>query len=209
MVGNLVHPATPIDDPHGVAHTIAGSSAWTPIHLVIIFGILLMLGGLFALSQSIREGLAGALARLGWAVAIVGVTIGLVLVITDGVAAKQLADSWAAAPEAEKAAALRDVTANETVNFALASLFNLVFAAATFMLYGLAVARSDAYPRWLGWIAVAAGVLSLGAGLTQALVGTPTTASFVLTIIGPTVITLWLAVMGVLIYRRSRRFASA
>src|SRR5262249_35873190 len=146
-------------------------------------------------------GLAGALARFGWAAAIVGVAIGLVLVIMDGIGAKQLADAWAEAPEAEKAAALRDVTANETINLALASLFNLVFAAATFILYGLAVALSNAYPRWLGWVAVAAGVVSIGAGLVQALAGEPTMASRVLTIIGPTLITLWLAVMGVLVYR--------
>jgi hypothetical protein len=207
MVGNLIHPVTPIDDPHGIAQTIADSGAWTPIHLIIVFGTLLMLGGLFALDRTIEGGLAGALARIGWAAALVGITIGLVLVMLDGVAAKQLADDWAAAPEMEKPAALRDVLANETTNFALASLFNLVFAAATFILYGLAVALSDTYPRWLGWIAVVAGVASLGAGLIQALVGAPTMASRVLTIIGPTVITLWLATMGVLIYRRADRTA--
>ncbi|HEX6682981.1 MAG TPA: hypothetical protein VF062_09315 [Candidatus Limnocylindrales bacterium] len=203
MVGNLVHPVTPAGDPAGVASTIAGSSAWTGIHLLIVFGIALMLPGLLALHRTIRGGLAGALSRMGWAMAIVGVAIGLVLVMLDGVAAKQLADAWAVAPDSEKAAALRDVITNETINFALAALFNLIFAAATFLLYGLAVAFSDIYPRWLGWIAVAAGLSSVAAGLIQAVTGEPTTASLVLTIIGPTVITLWLAVMGVLLYRRS------
>ena len=96
------------------------------------------------------------------------------------------------------------VLANETINFALASLFNILFAGATFILFGLAVALSDVYPRWLGWVAVAAGLGSVGAGLTQALVGEPTVASMVLTIIGPTVITLWLAVMGILLARLAR-----
>jgi hypothetical protein len=204
MVGNLIHPVTPLDDPSGVAHAIAHSQAWTGIHLVIVAGILLMLGGLLALYLSIPDGLAAALARIGWAAAIVGIAIGLVLVILDGVAAKQLADSWAAAAPDEKPSALRDVSANETVNFALASLFNIVFAGATFILYGLAVATSHVFPRWLGWIAVVAGTGSIAAGLIQALVGEPTTASRVLTIIGPTVITLWLAIMGVLMALRVR-----
>src|SRR4029453_7840380 len=137
--------------------------------------------------------------------AIAGIAVGLVLVILDGVAAKQLADEWAQAPAEEQAAALRVVLANETTNFALASLFNILFAGATFILYGLAVAFSDVYPRWLGWVAVTAGVASVGAGLIQALTGEPTTASQVLTIIGPTVITLWLAVIGILLARLAAR----
>lgn len=205
MVGNLIHPPTPLDDPEGVARVIAESDAWTAIHLVIVFGIVLMLGGLVALYNSIRGGVAGALARFGLAAAVVGIAIGVVLVILDGVAAKQLADEWAAAPTEEQAVALRIVLANETINFALASSFNIVFAGATFIFFGLAVAFSGAYPRWLGWVVVVAGIVSVGAGLIQASTGEPTVASFVLTIIGPTVITLWLLAIGVLLVRRARR----
>lgn len=205
MVGNLIHPPTPLGDPPGVARAIADSHAWTPIHLIIVTGIMLMLGGLLALYRSIPGGLAGALAQFGWAAAIAGVAVGLVLVMLDGVAAKQLADEWARAPAAEQSAALRVVLANETTNFALASLFNILFAGATFMLYGLAVALSDVYPRWLGWVAVTAGLGSVGAGLIQAVAGEPLQPPRVLTIIGPTtVITLWLAVMGVLLARLAR-----
>lgn len=209
MVGNLIHPPAPLDDPEGVARVIAESDAWTLIHLVIVVGIVLMLGGLVALARSIREGVAGALARLGLAAGIVGIAIGVVLVILDGVAAKVLADRWAVAPPEEAATALRIVLANETINFALASSFNIVFAGATFILFGLAVALSGVYRSWLGWVVVAAGIVSVGAGLIQAFTGEPTLASFVLTIIGPTVITLWLLVIGVLLVRRARRMASA
>jgi hypothetical protein len=186
----------------GVARVIADSEIWAPVHLAIVFGIMLMLGGLIALSHSIREGLPGALARFGLFAAVVGATIGLVLVILDGVAARQLAQEWASAAPDEKATALGLVHLNETVNFALASLFNFAFAAATFMLFGLAVALSDVYPRWLGWVAFVAGLASFGAGLIQALVGEPTDASRILTIFGPTVITLWLLIMGILLLRR-------
>jgi hypothetical protein len=93
------------------------------------------------------------------------------------------------------------VHVNETINFALASLFNLVFAGATFILFGLAVALSDVYPRGLGWVILVAGVASIGAGLVQAFVGEPTEASRGLTIFGPTVITLSMLVIGVLLLR--------
>src|SRR5919106_5382447 len=164
MVGNLIHPVTPIGDPEGTARVIADSELWVPVHLAIVVGILLMLGGLVALAHSIRDGLAGALTRFGMVAAIAGAVIGLVLVILDGVAARQLAQEWAAAPAADRQIALSLVQANETINFALASLFNLVFAAATFILFGLAVALSDVYPKWLGWGGVAAGAPSVVAG---------------------------------------------
>jgi len=205
LVGNLIHPATPIRDQQGIARVIADSSSWTPIHLVIVAGIMLMLGALVALDHSIRGGVAGALARFGLAAGVAGIAVGLILVILDGVAAKQLAEEWAKAPADEQATALRVVLANETINFALASLFNILFAGVTFILFGLAVALSDVYPRWLGWVVVGAGVGSIGAGLVQAFARVPTTASFVLTIIGPTVITLWLFVMGMLLARKARR----
>jgi hypothetical protein len=208
MMGNIIHPATPLDDPQGVARVIAESDAWTAIHLVILFGIVLMLGGLVALYQSIRDTVGGALARLGLAAAIVGIAIGVVLVILDGVAAKELADAWATAPQEERTIALRIVLANETINFALASSFNIVFAGATFILFGLAVASSGVYRRTLGWVVVAAGIVSVGAGLIQAFSAEPTTASRVLTIIGPTVITLWLLVIGVLLVRMASQKAS-
>src|SRR6266498_5887582 len=106
MVGNLLHPVTPIDDPEGVARVIANSEIWVAIHLVILFGIILMLGGLVAIYHSIRGGIAGALARFGLFAAVAGVTIGLVLVILDGVAAPQLAQEWAAASPGDQAVAL-------------------------------------------------------------------------------------------------------
>jgi Domain of unknown function (DUF4386) len=203
-IGNLVHPVTPEDDPVGVARVIADSDIWVPVHLAIVIGIVLMLGGLIAIYHSIRGGLPGALARFGLFAAVAGATIGMVLVILDGVAARQLAQEWASAAPGEKATALGLVHVNETINFALASLFNLVFAAATFILFGLAVALSNVYPRWLGWVAVVAGVASIGAGLIQASVGEPTGASRALTIFGPTVITLWLLVVGILLVRKAR-----
>ena len=46
MVGNLLHPATPIGDPEGVARAIADSGIWVADHLAIVLGLVLMLGGL-------------------------------------------------------------------------------------------------------------------------------------------------------------------
>jgi hypothetical protein len=202
-IGNILHPITPRADPVGVARVIADSDAWTAIHLIIIAGTLLMLGGLVAIRHTIRGGLPEALARLGVYAAAIGTAIGLVTLILDGVGAKQLGDQWASAPAADQAIALAVVSANETTNFALAGLFNTAFAGVPFILIGLAVALSDTYPRWLGWVAAAAGLGSIAAGTLQALTGEPTLASLILTIVGPTLIALWVFVMGVLLRRQA------
>jgi hypothetical protein len=64
------------------------------------------------------------------------------------------------------------VEASKT-SLALASLFNFVFAAVTFILFGLAVALSDVYPRWLGWVVFLAGLGSIGAGLIKRMWASP------------------------------------
>src|SRR5215204_2615614 len=201
MVGNVLHPATPIGDPEGVARTIAQSERWVLVHLVIVVGLMLMLGALVAISRSIEGGLPSAVAQLGSVAAVAGVTVGVVLVIVDGVAAKHLADAWEAAPAEEGAAALRVVLAEKAINFALASLFNILFAGVTFILLGLAVAWSGEYPVWLGWVVVVAGVGSVLVGLVQAYTGESIGFTRIATIIFPTIITLWVAGMSVLVWR--------
>lgn len=122
-------------------------------------------------------------------------------------AAKQIADAWAAAPAAapaaEQAAALRDLTSEDTLNFALVALFNVLFAGVAFILFGLAVAFGDLYPRWLGWPVVVAGLGSVAVGLVQATVGESTGISRVASIAFPTIITVWTATLGVLLWRRT------
>jgi hypothetical protein len=106
-VGNLLHPITPRDDPPGVAQVIAGSDYWTLIHLVIVIGIILMPAGLLAVRHSIPgDPFTDALTRLGMYAVTIGATVGVITLILDGVAAKQLADQWAAAPEPAKPTAL-------------------------------------------------------------------------------------------------------
>jgi hypothetical protein len=73
----------------------------------------------------------------------------------------------------------------------------------TFILYGLAVAWSQLYPRWLGWVVVRVGLGLEAAGLIQASAGEATTVTRTLTISIPTVITPWLTQMGILAFRRA------
>lgn len=61
-----------------------------------------------------------------------------------------------------------------------------------------------AYLRWLGWTVTVAAVGGAVSGLIQAYMGEPTAITQTLGIAAPTVITLWLLVMGVLLIRKGR-----
>jgi hypothetical protein len=181
---------------------IAQSDEWTLIHLVIVAGVIAMLVGLVGLRNLLpREGKAGGLAQLGLHFAVVGTAMGLATVILDGVAAKQLADEWSVTPLADREVALRIVSANETVNFALAGIFNATFAGLPFVAFGLAIVVSRVLWAWFGWVAVVAGVGSVVAGVIQAVTGRPTVASLILTILGPSIIALWMLALGVHMWR--------
>jgi len=203
MVGNLIHPSTTGLSAEGVAQVIADSSLWLPMHMTIVSGLILMLLGLTAICRSINGGLAGAFSMFARSAAIAGITVGVLLVTLDGIAAKHLADAWAVAPDGEKIIALRILSAEETFNFAIAALFNILFAGVAYTLLGLAIVFSKVYKPWLGGIVIAAGVGSIVAGGIQAVTGESTGVTRTLTIIFPTIITLWTAYMGVLLYKYS------
>jgi hypothetical protein len=206
LVGNLVHPVTAgPDDPEKTARVVAQSQIWIPVHLALLVAFLLMLGGLLAIHDSIAGGPAGALARFGLVAAVIGATVGVVLLSLDGFAAKHLAESWFSAPADGRAGAIGPFQAEDSINFALLSPLNLVFAGLTFVLCGLAASLSRVYPRRLGWIAVIGGAGGAVSGVIQAYLGEPTPVTEALGIAAPSIITLWLLLMGVLLVRKSAR----
>jgi hypothetical protein len=204
LIGNLLHPRTSeFGNPEAFLRMTAESGVWIGAHVGITFGILFALGGLVALARSMYQGPGGTLARFAMASALVGGTLGLVLLALDGVAAKQLAVAWLTAPEAEKAVALRIALGVEQVIFALFSFFNVAFFGAMVILYGLAVAKSQTYPAWLGWVAVVLGIASGLLGLRMAYRGlTPFTVNVLFPILS-ILETLWILAMGVHLGRRA------
>jgi len=71
----------------------------------------------------------------------------------DGLASKATRDAWASATNAEQDVSLRVAEAIEEIDVGVFSLWIILFSAATFIVYGLAVAMSDNFPKWLGWAA--------------------------------------------------------
>lgn len=204
VVFNVLHPRfADIRSTETQLAETAGSALWIVDHLGILLGVVLMTAGLVALARSMQAGPGAGWARLGLAGAVVGAALMAVLMATDGIALKDVADAWARTPAAERGAALSAAHVLRQVNLALLSVWTTVFLGVTILSYGLAVAASGIYPAWLGWVGVLGGIGSLGVGLAMALAGPTVLVNNVLFLILSLLITLWALALGVLLWRRA------
>ena len=113
---------------------------------------------------------------------------------------KELADAWAAAADNEVPLAVAEAAL--LVSFDIGSWGNLVFYGVAPILYGLAIALTGLYPKWLGWVAVIGGVGGVLIQIVQFSQGvSQVTASVYVAFF--LVVTLWLLVMGVLMWRKA------
>ena len=109
VVVGLLHAGGPANNHPVVFGIYASSASWTAVHLGQFVGMAVIIAGLLVLyfALDIRAGGAAWVARLGTVSAAVALGLYAVLQAVDGVALKQVVDAWASAPEAEKAAPLR------------------------------------------------------------------------------------------------------
>ncbi len=165
---NVVHPAPAERALDAQVRLVAGYGPWIPIHMVIAMGGLLVLGGLLAVSRSLDGAAAVAVARVAFAAALVGITLNTVQMATDGIGLKLAADTWAAAPEPEKAAAFYGAYAISRIGAGLAFMQIIVFFGLTVGAFGVALAAGVGYPRWLAWAGVVIGLLNIAIGVVRA-----------------------------------------
>ena len=70
----------------------------------------------------------------------------------------------------------------------------------TLVIYGVALALSNGYPRWIGWLAVAAGIVHLIRGVG---VAHQSFVSSIAALIGLALLAQWTLVMAVPMWRQS------
>jgi hypothetical protein len=174
------HGGTPPEDLQAVLPQIAANDYWVVVHLAQFVGDVLMLFGFVALYRSIIEGAStgasAALARMGIVVAVVAEGVYAVNQAVDGIANKFVAQEWVSAAPAEKADAFRLADAVRHIEIGTSSLWALSWGI-TLLLFGLALALGRAYPRFLGWIAIAVGASQVVSALSLAYNGFPGPAS--------------------------------
>lgn len=199
----VAHGDLPDEDVAAALRYVADHSHWYATHLVGIVCVLLWVGAFVGLAHSLRGTAAFAWGRLATVGMGIGAAIFAVDYTIDGYAFKRLADQWASVSgvEAERKLQVADAV--------FAVLYGTVTASATwtlglpFLLIGLAVASAGGYPRWLGWIVAITGGGSVVGGVVTYL-GWHSSAGFVAALACNAVSAGWLAIMGVLMWRRAR-----
>ncbi len=117
----------------------------------------------------------------------------------DGIAIKFVAEEWVNAPTAEKEVAFRVAEAVRHIENGTSS-FSALILGMSIVLYGLAIAVSDVYPRWFGWVGVSIGLAWGVSGVFIAYVGF---SQHVLIGWLSIAVALWVLVIGVLMWLRA------
>lgn len=182
---------------------IAGREEWRALKLALIISVLMWVGAFIALASSLLHGLSWLLSRLAVACVVIGATLTIVEYSIIGYEMKSIADAWQAATGPEKADKILVAEALFGITGGLFRSWIAWLYGLPFLLMGLAVALGRGYPRWLGWVATVAGSGALVTGTTMFLgvnfVPFPLLyGGFVIPL------SLWLAVMGLLMWRRTQ-----
>jgi type IV secretory pathway TrbD component len=200
-VGLLLHGDLPDETAELALTHIAARGEWRALKLGLLASLTCWVGAFVALARSMPEGVSGLLARWAVASAIVGLSLVAVEYAIIGHALKDVALAWQAGVNPEDN--LRMGTVMLAVSGGLFHSVVIWMLGLPYLLLGaaIAVARGP-YPRWLGWLAGAAGAGALVSGATRflglALVPYPLLyGGFVLPL------SLWLAGVGVLMWLRA------
>ena len=186
-----LHPGkAPPNDSAASFLEYSRSSTWTAVHIGQFTGALLLSLMLLTVARlgAVRRGAVGVLASVGGLAAVLYAAVFAVQMAVDGVALKGAVHRWVTAPDpTAKEAAFLTASAVRDVEKGLAGFFQMLGGTSLFAL-GLGIVIGHLLPRWLGFVAVLAGVGLAAGGVLTAHTGFSSTASAVL--LGPSVLLL-------------------
>jgi hypothetical protein len=202
-IATFAHPmsASPAD-AHAAFAEYAADRFWVASHLLQLLGVVLITGGLIALSWRLRRGPAGVWAVLGGVGAVGALTLSGALQAVDGIALNVMVDQWASASPESQALLFESAVAVREIEIGLAGIVILFFGL-TAVLYAGAFRLSADAPHWLGWLALLSGIAMLIAGVMYAYTGFSDRAMMV-SMPASLLLMLWGIAVGIFLLRSSR-----
>jgi hypothetical protein len=204
-LANGLHPHPGDFHLETLLREIAQNPTWGGIHLTLIFALVLIFGALLAITLTMEGSRGSTVARFACLATLLGGALILVSTAVDGFAMSQIARSWLDAAPGEKATVLSIAGAVENAQYAIYSLSVVIFLGAGIFLYGLATTLSGDYPRVLGWLAMVSGMGAFAVGVVQTLGGPTLRETEIFFVIFSMLSTVWVFVMGLLMWRKGRR----
>lgn len=175
---------------------------WELVNLMLAIGIWAFMIGAAGVYRSITTGGAAVWARLGFYGIIVGTTLWTALFALNGFGLPLIVEQWGSASGATKDTL--SVVASSVVNltnglFTMSVIVN--WLALSFL--GIGMTLSSVYPKWLGWVILALGVLTVVlVGIPQGFTGPSKTVSNLIFPILSILSTVWALILGIWITRR-------
>ena len=195
----ILHPkgSSDVGTVHEWMTRVGGSSVWVPVHFLLLVAGVLLLVSAVEIARSYAEPVAGAWARRGLVVMAIGTAVAAVAFLVDGPVLKETAERWQAEPD--DAATRGAAQAITDIGFVLVAGFQLLIGMAAVM-FGLAGLGTAAHPRWLGWLALAAGATAVVPASVHYLAGA-STVSVNLVYLSSFLFSAWVFAMAIRLWR--------
>jgi hypothetical protein len=211
IVSTLFHASSEDLTNHpNVFAVYAESDPWIAAHIGQFAGVMLVFAGgfvsLFRLLVGSKSSAASALAWLGFGVTIMAASTFAILQAVDGIALKRAVDSWytttatSSSATEEKAITFRVAEGIRWIEIGINSI-NRIIQGTVALIFGVAIAKSAILSRWIGVVGIAAGVVTVVAGVSVAYVGFAP-----LPIVGDmaTITTFaWVVILGIFMWRKT------
>ena len=208
IVSTVLHPSR--EDPANhplVFMEYANSNSWVAIHIGQFVGGIMVFGGgsgvLHSFLMRTGSSITYTLSWIGFAVAILTASAIAVLQAIDGIALKMAVDSWAAAPPSqEKSIMFRVAEGIRWLEYGTNSIFRILQGSVA-AIFGVVIVKSMLLSRWIGGAGVFVGAISIIAGIEVAYVGFGYTNFVGLRGISSIIYYIWIAILGVSMWRKT------
>lgn len=169
VLGNVLHGHAD-DNAHGL-HELAANGQfhiYQADHFMLVVALILAVGGLAAIADSIRREPDASWARLGFLIGLMGTAVMVAALGIDGFAMVNVARSWTTAPPADQAALFQAAQVLWSGFVGIFALAVFIYFGCSPLLYAMAFRSGNLYPRWLGIVAGAGGMCGLVLGFLLA-----------------------------------------
>ena len=170
ILSTMIHPSgeDPFNHPLVLAE-YAHSELWVGIHIGQFAGTMMVFVGgfvtIYRLLTNAESSYTSLLGLIGFALAIITASTFAILQVVDGVALKFAVDSWMASPEEEERDTIFKVAEGiRWTEYGVNSVFRLLQGTVA-IVFGLAIAKSILFNRWIGIGGVIIGLITLLAGV--------------------------------------------
>jgi len=204
VVGNALHgPAEVTRD--GLQHLAHNGvfGIYGADHFVLAVAVIFVSNGLAAIAQSVDREPGSSWARLGFINVLMGGAVMLAALGIDGFALVPMARSWMNASAADQGTIFLIAQALFSAFVGIFALAVFVFFGCVPILYGLAFLTSRAYPRWMGFAAIAGGLIGLPLGMALAFSWITSLTYMILFGTSATFFAAWVIGAGALLWRRT------